>query len=320
VRRGALTVALAGLLGAAAPAGARRSPTAVAILGIDGPADLCSRLGIRLPRNRRLSGGGWLVIGPAELVARLRRQPEVSSAVARAEAAVRQAEQALAQMERSAALAAGERALSRLRGVAGRFHSGPLMARAQLALAQAWLLHPERRDRSLAAARAAVRLDPELRPDPQQLSPKVTGLLDQARAGLAPPPPPTREELTRLAALAGTVDHLVWLRIRPGGATTTVSLLAFGDRAGVIHHETHTLTAEKVEDRLARLVSEAVKRTGALRERQEPPPPPPTVRPWYRRWWVWAGVGVVLVGAGVTAGVLLGQGADEGYDLTVRFR
>ena len=310
----------------------------VGILAVKVPESQAAALEVALPRAPALASR-WLVIGPAELSARLARQPAVSAAVDAARAHQLRAEQALAQMERKTAQAAAAAAIAALERVAGRHHVPADLVRAHLALARARLLHPADERGALASLQAALAVDPTLQLDLTQISPRVVGLLKQARRRPVTAREPSRRELTILAH-HGETPYLVWIRARPegapgaapggaseGGDRLTVTVLVYARDGRAVQQQTRTLAADALAGQLPALVARTLSplvAAPATRAIREPPRPrtqergPTAHRPWYRRWWVWAAVGTAVAAAGVGIGLAASE-ASSGYDVVVRF-
>jgi hypothetical protein len=187
------------------------------------------------------------------------------------------------------------------------------------------------------ALEAAVRLDPDLDLDAQEVSPRLVEALRRARERARDLPVLDGERARAVAQRLG-VARLVVVQPRPGPQRTQVEVYsgadgslvgrwlarsslaplaaeidgAAGAAAGVTRGggATGATPAARPDDGTPRHFGDAEgDGRGDARER----------RPWYRRWWFWTLVGAVVAG-GAATGVVLGleSGADENLPLQVR--
>jgi hypothetical protein len=300
---------------AGGPALADDSTGEIGVLtGREGRAE---RRGARLVKE--LGQRDLAVVGPAELRRRLSSSAEVASAIKAARAAVRRSEQHALYMKRAPALAAANTAVVKLNGVAARHHAPKLRARAHVARALAFLLHPADEARALEAFRHAVAADPGYQPDPDRLPSRTARLLHKARQEPAPRRMASLAELATLTRLAG-LSRLVWIGATRGGSigwlvydATQRDTVAAGRRGQTVRDLVALLTATEQP-------KEAPPRVPAWS--QDPATMPasqplqgesrPPTRPWYKKWWVWTLVGVG-VGVGVGVAVVATRPSDPSY-------
>lgn len=299
---------------AAAEEGAR-----VGILPVAGEPALTRKLDEELHRAVAARTGQGIV-GPVRVQARLWRGEGVAEKVQSARAAVEEAEQKVLQMDRRGASAAAEKAVSLLVGVGGRYHTPRLLSRAHLALARALLLKPA----DTNAARAALRVALEATPEglEEHLPPRVAELLGEVRREPRRSRQPTEGELSSLSQVAG-LPELVWISARARNNEVEVELLVYDRRGRAPDRPVRKrMAGDQLVAQVAELVAANLPASPASPVIEKPPPPPPPppapATPWYKRWWVWTLVGVVVIG-GTTAGIVAAtRDGSDGY--TVRFQ
>ncbi|HEY3351842.1 MAG TPA: hypothetical protein VGQ83_01215 [Polyangia bacterium] len=261
----------------------------------------------------------------AAVLESLRAAPTTALAVERAAAAVEEGRGHETRLDWRGAEASYRRALGLLEERLARLHSPELVARIHLALGAVYV-NEGRRPPAQGEFRRALALWPSLAPD-RSYSPQVRHAFDQARgaphprdprdprpAAVAPPPPPTPGELARLCDMAGA-DALILVEDDDGAARRVLrGSLFVTARGAYVAVETRALApsgaaaAADVQALGARLLEnlDAIfpppRRPPATQPATgffvplpppPPPPPPPPVTAWYRKWWVWAVVGVV---------------------------
>jgi len=291
----------------------------VGILPVAGEAALARTLDEELHRAVAARTGQG-VVGSVGLQARLWRGEGVAEKVQAARAAHEEAEQKVLQMDRSGAVAAARRAVSLLVVVGGRYHTPRLLSRAHLALARAMLLKPADANAARAALRAAREATPEGLED--RLPLRMAKLLGEVRREPRRSREPTVGELTSLSQVAG-LPELVWISARARKAGVEVELLVYDRWSHARGHLVRQRVArEQLVAQVADLVAAALPRRSVSPVIAEPAQPRRSVQapatPWYKRWWVWTLVGVVVVG-GATAGVIAAtRDGSDGY--TVRFQ
>ena len=315
--RASLPVLLLATLAVPRAAGAE-----VGVLPIRGPRAVAGQVGSEL--RRALAAKGVQVLGPEELVRRLwRRAPEVAASLQAARRAIEEAERAGLYMQRAASLKAARRAVDSLDTVAARHLAPSLVAQARVAEALGLLLQPADEKAALEALRAAVAADPDVRPDPDRVASRAARLLEHARRALTPTRPPDRSELAWLASSAG-VDRLIWIGAFPRGGRVETVLVAYDGGRGAAASSSALLSpdglGQQVAGQAAALLGVSAPKAPASRTVapvwvDRAPPAPARPAPWYRRWWVWAIAGAVVVGAGVTAGVVASARTERAYQL-----
>jgi hypothetical protein len=291
----------------------------VGILPVAGEPTLARKLDEELHRAVAARSGRGIV-GPVGVQARLWRGEGVAEKVQSARAAVEEAEQKVLQMDRRGAVAAAQRAVSLLVGVGGRYHTPRLLSRAHLALARALLLRPT----DANAARAALRVALEATPEglEEQLPPRVAELLAEVRREPRRSREPTEGELSSLSQVA-ELPQLVWISTRARKGEVEVELLVYDRRGRAPDRPVRSRVAsDQLVAQVAELVAASLPTPSASPVIEKPAAPPKPVQtpatPWYKKWWVWTLVGVVVIG-GTTAGIVAAtRDGSDGY--TVRFQ
>ena len=315
----ALAVCGVALVGWGAQSAQAGPSASVAVLPVAAPRPLALRLDRALGGMLRRLGYAEL-LGPGEWLAQLEALPEVKAGVARARTQVEQAERAVENMEREAAVAAARAGLAELERVAGRYTAPELVARLHFASGLAELLLPADPDAARVAFRAAFDADATFQPDERRVAPRALKLWGETRAAGRGSSVPSATSVARLAQLTG-VPRLVWLELAPTEAGWSAEARLYAPRAGATRALRRTLSGGAVERETAQLVAELL---GPVERRlvggmpPSPPVAPPSTapaeaasRPWYRRWWVWTTVGVVLAGAGAGVAVALSRGGPS---------
>jgi hypothetical protein len=276
------------------------------------------------------------VLGPGGVRRRLRGNPRVAAALTTARSQLQAAEQRVLYMDRAAARRAARAAIQELTAIAARHHTPTLVARAQTTLGMAALLEPPDREAALAAFRRAAAADPEYRPDPDRISPRITQVMQRVRAGSAGPIPPTEEELSLLASLAG-VEELLWIAGSRRGVEVELQICRYHvpsremvgpeegrGTAGGLGGAIRSLAKIEPAPAIAPPASAASQRAaaaGALAPAASPlaspagsAEPARPRRAWYKRWWVWSLVGVAVAGSAVAIGVAASSDAERTYE------
>jgi hypothetical protein len=322
LQRVSVLFVLAQLVLAAAAARAQDPPAVVGVL--TGPSDQAARRGERLVEE--LHRRDRAAVAPAELRRRLSASAAAIDAVKAARAAVRRSEQHALYMKRLPALAAAREALARLDSVAARHHAPTLTARAHVARALSFLLHPADEARALESFRAAVAADPGYRPDPDRLPSRAAGLLRKAQQEPAARRATSLAELATLTRLAG-LARLVWIGATRGGGIGWLvydarqrDTVATGRGTQTVRDLLALLTAprEKTPPRLPGWASPSPATLPASQPLGRGEDRPGPARPWYKRWWVWTLVGVG-VGVGVGAAVLATRSSDPSYAISYSY-
>jgi len=210
------------------------------------------------------------------------------------------------------------RALEALDEALVRFYDPSLVARLHLALG-AVALHQGQRPRAQEEFLRALTIAPDVRPD-KSYPPQVRAFFEETRtrwahdsqqsSGAAP----GLAEIVRLCSLSGA-DIAVFLEEEPAREGTTLRASVFSALRGTfVAVETRVLSADRVAEDFTVLAQRVVETLRTLftppRPATQPasasqsqpstvpalppPPRPPTV-PWYKKWWVWATVGGVVV-------------------------
>jgi len=204
--------------------------------------------------------------------------------------------------------------------VAGRLHAPALAARAQATLALALLLSPADEPGAALAFRRAVSIDPSYQPDPDRTPSRARRLLERARQAAGAPTPPEPEELAIVAGLTA-LDRLFWVGLGPDGQAEIVVY----DHAHRRVERRERVTGATVVGRLRSYLSVAKAPTPApaaslpVAVDRAPTTSRAAARPWYRRWWVWAIAGAVVVGAGVTVAVAASAPGERSYQFHVSY-
>ncbi|MFO8072862.1 MAG: tetratricopeptide repeat protein [Polyangia bacterium] len=229
-----------------------------------------------------------------------------------------EARQAYLEMDLRSALDAARRLREDFLESHGDLLGDPALAEIELFIAQV-LLDFGRRDEAVAAAERVLAVFPQRRLDPARHSPAMQALWSSTVERLEgrDPAPPDCEELARLGVSVGAdwVAVGVWTISGGGGERLVVHLVPAGEPQHASRHV--------VEPGARPAWTLAIR--GAVMQRfplpAEPPPaePPPSgedgraggeeKRAWYRSWWFWTTVGVVV--AGGTAGALAGYYANK---------
>jgi hypothetical protein len=277
----------------------------------------------------------------AEVLESLRAAPLTARATERAAAAVEEGRGHEIRLDWPAAEASYRKALEVLDEHLVRLHSPEAVARVHVALGAVYV-----NDARLPAAqdefRRALALAPHVEPD-RGYSPQVRGAFEAARGPRptpptsrpvsAPPPPPSPGELARLCDAVradGVVvvedDETAGRRVLRGSvyiaarrAYVAVETRALVPGATEVQSDAAALGVRLLEDLEAVFPPPRRPTTQPATQRvvaPPPPPPPPPPRPWYRRWWVWAAVGVVATGSVVLPLVVLRR---DTVDLVVRY-
>ena len=306
------------LLGVLAPATAVGAPPRAGVLPIAGPAEPAAQLTRELVRALATEP----VVAPDRLARRLSGDREVLRSLLAVRGALEQAERDTLYMRRGPAVQAAQRAIDSLDTVAGRLHAPALAARAQATLALALLLSPADEPGATLAFRQAVSIDPSYQPDPDRTPSRARRLFEQARRSASAPTAPGPEELAIVAGLTA-LERLFWVGLGPDGQVELV-----------VYDQSH----RRVERR-ERVVSApralAARLRSYLSVAKAPPPAPaasqpfaadrvpkasrPGASPWYRRWWIWAIAGAVVVGAGVTVAVVASAPGERSYQFNVSY-
>lgn len=304
------------LLAVLAPATATGAPPRAGVLPVAGPAEPADRLGRELTRALAREP----VVAPDRLARRLSADREVLRSLLAVRGALEQAERETLYMRRGPAVQAAQRAIDSLDTVAGRLHAPALAARAQATLALALLLSPADEPAAMLAFRQAVSIDPSHRPDPDRTPSRARRLLEQARRSAGAPPPPGPEELAIIAGLTA-LERLFWVGLGPDGQ---VELVVY-DRSHRRIERRERVARAAVVGRLRSYLSVATAPAPApaaslpVAEDRVPAASRSTKSPWYRRWWVWALAGAVVVGAGVTAAVVASAPQERDYQFHVSY-
>jgi len=308
-----------------------RGPASVraAVIRVSAPAEWVGPLERALESALATHGS---IIGPQQWRRQLTERADVAAKIAEARSRLEEAEEAALSMDRQHALEVAEHALDNLDSWGGSYVAPRLVARLQVAHGRALLLHPPDVDRARAAFCASVAVDPTFEPDADRLPPTAASLYDQARP-CALSSAPTAEVVRALAAPSGNTP-LVWVQDLPSpGGRVNVRIDAYGAkplpaRRTVRGQVAQTRAAEEIVELILPLLekpssapkvtSTRLPTTVAVEERRAPGPQT-SGPPWYRRWWVWALVGVAVVGAGVGLGVGLSESASKEPDFDFRF-
>jgi hypothetical protein len=187
----------------------------------------------------------------------------------------------------------------------------------------------------------ALRLDPSLDLDPQEVSPRLVTNVQQARLRMQGRPLLTAEQARELLRQL-RVDRLIVLQPRPDHRQTLVerydvesadrvdtwtiqrrdiSVVAAALAAGSTRERSTTTNLDPAFVEPAPDTAPTEAPDDIVRfEPAEPTTPPPQRRPFYRSWWFWTIVGAVVVGGGAT-GVVFGlQAGETNNDLTLEVR
>jgi tetratricopeptide (TPR) repeat protein len=256
-------------------------------------------------------------------IERLKSSPAAQRAGADAAAFADAGRAAEMGLQWAAADAAYRRALEALDEAVVRLHDPEAVARLHLALG-AVAFHQGQRTEAHDEFRRALSLWPSLQPD-RSYNPQVRAAFDVARGKgppgkgpkappappIPPPPPPTATEVGRLCALVGADVVIVVEEEAAAGRQALRASVYSATRRAFVAVETRALAGGAAEaadhEALAGRVLEALDglyppprpRQPATQPTTQPatqklPPPPPPV-PWYKRWWVWAAVGAVVI-------------------------
>lgn len=148
-------------------------------------------------------------------------------------------------------------------------------------------------------------------------SPSVREVFDQARAdGPTLPPRPGAEPLDRLCSELD-VTAVLWTAVGhdEDGLVFVRVLHHCGDAAPVEVRQ--QLEAESIEgsftppEPVIDALTAELAELAPDRDGEGDPPPPPPPRPWYRRWWFYLGLGLLVAGAATTTGLVLGLGERQ---------
>lgn len=278
------------------------------ILPVSGDPSLVAHLNPALGRAVAVKGMP-AVLGPLEANARLSGDPTVAAALARAREAIERAREFELRMDRPAAVEAAREAIRTLEQQHAAMVAPGLLVEAHICLALALLLQPEDWQAAQDAMRRVLALDPGYRPAPGQLSARATLLLDQARESgprLTQPDPRALEWAARRFQLA----KLIWLGVeRRGEGRVRIEAVLFDPVARRVRVRlTQETPLSQVLPVAAGLVVQALG-NDPLADTTETQKA--MSRPWYRRWWVWAIAGAVVVGAAVGIGFAVASPSED---------
>ncbi len=290
-----------------------------AILGVEGEPALAAPLDRELGRAVA-ERGVREVLGPPELQARLTASPGVAAALTAGRQLISEATKATLYMRRAEAVAAAKDAVSKLEAAHARHHARDLLARAHGARAVALLLKPADEEGARAAFREALAADPSWRP--ADLAPRASQLLEEAQKARRASAPSV-DELQAVSRAVG-IDRLIWVHASAGASLVELELVFFSASERATASRRLQVPPGQVTARAAELIASVLAPgptslaslpssgpvVGRSPEPPRPQPPTTTARPWYKRWWVWAIAGTVVVGTGLGLGLGLGLKSD----------
>jgi hypothetical protein len=267
-------------------------------------------------------GGKAELLGPQATRQRLSGAPGVDRALDRARRLIAAAERSGIFMRRAAAVTSSEEAIALLEAAGARYHAPRLLAQAHGALALALLLRPPDETRATRAFLAALQADPDFTLDPDRLTPRAALLLEEARSDERRAAQPSLPELDRLAARA-RVRQILWLSATSAKGRVVLEAVLHDREAQITHRHRRIITPGGDAQGMAGLLAEVLGLPRAASRDKgittEVGHGRPSATPFYRRWWFWTAVAVVI-GAGVGTAIGVSQASRGATPYEFRFR